>query len=154
MMEMSVPTAVRTFMVGKKCDGNRYYVRMALAIGIFVISAGAYTVGIFEVSSGVVFVPEYAALFGVVVAGWTGYRRDGLLTGWLFAYASLLGYHASRSVAANSTSLSDGLTYFVRIDGLSYLAVAGIVVGLPAFLAGYGIQRGLRYWNGRRLADG
>jgi len=80
----------------------------------------------------------------MIVAGWAGYRRDGVVVGWLLAYAPLLGFFAARSFFDGSDTLRAEIAYFLRGDGLAYFAVLAIVIGLPAFVVGSVLQYGWR----------
>lgn len=143
-MKTNVPPFVRAFLFGTERNRYRYTVRLLLTVGVFGVAVGIYALELARESGGVVFVPEYAAGLGILVAGWAGYRRDGVVVGWLLAYASLLGYHAFRSFVDGSDTLPEKFAYFVRPDGLAYLAVAGVLIGLPAFLVGYGLRLATR----------
>lgn len=128
-------SSLRRLLVGRDRSGPRQY--LVVPVALFIAIFTAYALDIFAVSGGVVFLPWDAAVVGCVVAGWVGHRRDGLAFAWLVAYASLLGYHADHALLGLSRRpLAERLAYFVRLDGLAYLAVEALVLGTLAFVVG------------------
>lgn len=136
--------SLRSILVGTRQSAYHRYLVVALALGVFVTTSAAYALGIFSVSGGVVFVPFYAAVVGMVAGCWVGYSRNGLLFAWLVTYTSLLGYHADHAFfGLSGREFGDRLAYFVRPDGVTFLAVEGIVLGTLAFALGFAVRRGI-----------
>lgn len=130
-------SSLRSILIGTKQSEYRPYVVLALALGGFVTTFAAYALGIFSVSGGIVWVPFYAAVVGMVAACWVGYRREGLVFGWVVTYSSLLGWHAEWALYEISRRpLIERIASFVQPDGLAFLAVEGMVLGTLAFTLG------------------
>lgn len=148
-------TAITSVLLGTKRTTYRRALALVLAIGLFGATLAGYAIGIFSVSGGLVWVPYYAAVVGMAAAGGVGYYRDGLVIAWLVTYASLLGYHADHAFFGLSRrSLVEQLAYFLRLDGLMFLAVEGIVLGTLAFGLGYLARWGVdSLWNGTAAAS-
>lgn len=136
--------SLRSILVGKKQSAYHRYLVVALALGVFVTSLAAYALGVFSVSGGVVFIPFFAAVVGMLAGCWVGYSRSGLLFAWLVTYTSLLGYHADHAFfGLSGREFGDQLAYFVRSDGLAFLAVEGLVLGTLAFVLGFTVRWGI-----------
>lgn len=88
-------------------------------------------------------IPFHAAIVGATAGCWIGYSRNGLSFGWLITYASLLGYRANRAFfGLSDRGILERVVYFVRPDGLAFLAVEGIVLGTLAFVLGVIVRSG------------
>jgi len=135
--------SITTVLLGRNRTARHRYVLVALAVASFLATFAGYALGIFEVSGGIVLIPFYAAIIGMLAAGWVGYRRAGLAFGWLVTYASLLGWHADWALYAISRRpLVDRIAYFVRPDGLAILAVQALLLGTLAFALGFLVRWG------------
>lgn len=139
--------SIRSFLLGTSGVSRKLVMGLAVFVGTFL----AYAAGIFYVSGGIVFIPYYAAVVGMLVAMWVGYRHGGLVFGWLITYTSLLGYHADHAfLGISHRSIEHRIAYFFRPDGLLVLAIEGIVLGTLAFGLGYALRSGLKLArNGR-----
>lgn len=134
---------LRSILVGTKRSAYHRYLVLVLALGAFATTFAAYALGLFYVSGGVVFIPFYAAVVGMVAGCWIGYARRGLLFAWLVTYTSLLGYHADHAFfGLSGRAFGDQVAYFVRSDGLAFLAVEGLVLGTLAFVLGSVVRWG------------
>ena len=136
--------SLRSILIGtKQLDYHRFHV-LSLALGVFVITFVAYALELFTVSGGLVFIPFYAAIVGMIAGCWVGYARNGLLFAWLVTYTSLLGYHADHAFFGLSRrGFTEQFAYFVRLDGLVFLAVEGVVLGTLAFILGTLVRWGI-----------
>jgi len=127
---------LRTILLGAEHVGARRVHLAGLALGVFGVTFLAYELGVFSHAGGVVFVPFHAAMVGLVAAFWAGYRRTGLLSGWVLAYLSFLGWRAEWATDISPRPFVDRIAYVVRPDGLLVLAVFGILVAIAGFVAG------------------
>lgn len=136
--------SLRSICLGTNQSDYHYYLVFSLALGAFVINLAAYALGLFSVSGGVVFLPFHAAIVGMIAGFWIGYSRSGLLFAWVVTYTSLLGYHADHAFfGLSGRGFAEQLTYFVRLDGLVFLAVEGIALGTLAFILGSLVRGGI-----------
>lgn len=136
--------SLRSFLFGTKQSEHHRHLVFAIALGVFVTTFAAYALGLFYVSGGVVFIPFHAALVGMIAGCWVGYSRRGVLFAWVVTYTSLLGYHADHAfLGLSGRGFAEQLTYFVRLDGLVFLAVEGIILGTLAFVLGALVRWGL-----------
>jgi hypothetical protein len=117
---------------------------LLLAAGLAVATFAAYALGVFAVSGGVVFLPGDAALVGLVVAGWIGYRGGGLAVAWLVAAAPLFGFRADWAfLGLPGRPLAGQLAYLLDPEGLAVLGVTAVVVGTLGFVVGRLLRRGI-----------
>lgn len=136
--------AGRRLLVGASRSGYRRYTPLVIAVAVFSASFAAYAVGWFETSGGVVFLPADAAALGFVAASWIGFRRDGLVIAWSIASVALLGAHADHAfLGLPRLTLAEQLRYFLRPDGLAFLAVEGAIIGTLAFVLGTLVRWGV-----------
>ncbi len=143
--------STRSFLVGPSRAGRRRHLVVGLAG--FVVTFVAYALGIFYVSGGLVFIPYHAAVVGMLVSCWVGYRNGGLVIGWVVTYASLLGYHADHAfIGISRRPLPYRISYFLRPDGLAALAVEGVILGSLAFVVGYLLRLGIELARSRSSA--
>lgn len=125
---------------------------LVVALAGFVGTFLAYAAEIFHVSGGIVFIPFYAAVVGMLAGAWVGYRRRGLVFGWLVAYTSLLGYRADHAfLGIAHRPIGHRFAYFFQPEGLVVFAVEGIVLGTLAFGLGYSVRAGLKVARTRRV---
>ena len=137
-------SALRSILTGTKRSKYHRYLVLTLALGVFATTFAAYALGLFYVSGGIVFIPFYAAIVGMIAGCWVGYSRSGLLFAWVVTYTSLLGFHADHAFfGLSSRGFAEQLAYFVRLDGLIFLAVEGIVLGTLAFILGFLVRWGI-----------
>ncbi|WP_336024283.1 hypothetical protein [Halobellus salinisoli] len=135
--------SITTVLLGRNRTARHRYVLVALAVGSFFATFAGYALGMFDVSGGIVWIPFYAAVVGMIAAGWVGYHRAGLVFGWVVTYTSLLGWHADWALYAISRRpLADRIAYFVRPDGLAFLAVQAFILGTLAFILGLLVRWG------------
>lgn len=142
--------SVRTLLVGP--PEYRFQRRLALlfAGGLFLATFLAYAVGLFEVTGGVVFLSMDAAVVGVIAAALVGYQQNGLIFGWLAAYAPLLGSSADHYLLGlSSRSLGYRIAAFLSPDGLAFLGVEAVVLGTLAWAVGLGGERVRDAFRGR-----
>lgn len=135
-------SSLQSILIGTKQSDYPTSLVLALGLGVFVTTFAAYALELFFVSGGLVWIPLHAAIVGLIAGCWVGYSQNGLLFAWLVSYTSLLGYHADSAVSEFS-EFTEQLTYFVRLDGLVFLAVEGIVVGTVAFILGSIVRWGI-----------
>ncbi|WP_135534957.1 hypothetical protein [Halostella pelagica] len=130
--------ALRRLLIGPAENSFGRYLGLLAAGTLFVATFAAYAFGVFAVSGCVVFIPGDAAVVGSIAAAVVGYSRGGLVFAWLVAYAPLLGYHADHAfLGLSNRTVQYRLGYFIRVDGLAFLAVEGVVIGTVAFAVGY-----------------
>ena len=133
--------SARSFLL----DMTRVHRSLGMGLVVFVGTFLGYAAGFFYHSGGVVFIPYHAAVVGMLAALWVGYRRDGLVFGWVVTYMSLLGSHADHAfLGISHRSIEHRIAYFLRPDGLVALAVEGIILGTLAFGFGYLLRSGIR----------
>lgn len=143
--------STRSFLLGSSRTDRRRHLLVGLAA--FVVTFVAYALGIFYVSGGLVFIPYYAAVVGMLVACWVGYRNGGLVIGWVVTYASLLGYRADHAfIGISRRPLLYRISYFFRLDGLAAFAVEGVILGSLAFVVGYLLRLGIDLARSRTSA--
>lgn len=129
---------LRRILLGPSGNSFGRYLGLASGATLFAATFVAYALDVFAVAGCVVLLPGQAAIVGALAAGVVGYARGGVAFGWLVAYAPLLGYHADHAfLGLPHRSVAYRLGYFFRLDGLAYLAVAGVLIGTLAFAAGY-----------------
>jgi hypothetical protein len=117
-------------------------------LGLFCLALTGYAVGIFSVSGGLVWIPWDAAVLGLVAGCLVGYLRGGLVYAWSVGVAALFGAHADHALLGLADRpLAARLGYFLRLDGLTFYAVEGVLVGTIAFLVGSGIRQAARFLN-------
>lgn len=133
----------RHWLVGRRQSGYRRLIWLFTALLLFLTTFIAYASDVFTIPGGIVWIPGDAALVGFVVAVLVGYHHGGLLSAWLVTYAALLGYRADHAfLGLSSQTRPERAAYFLRLDGLSVLAVEALVIGLLAFLLGTAIRWG------------
>lgn len=125
---------------------DKYWAKVGgSCLGLFLLTLVAYVLGIFSTSGGLVWVPWDAAFVGLVAGFGVGYLRGGLLFSWGVGVAALLGAHANHAlVGLSGRPLAERLGYFLRLDGLTFYAVEGFLIGTIAFLAGSGLRVAVR----------
>jgi hypothetical protein len=132
-------------------DRSGYYRALVIGciLGLFGVTFAGYALGVFAVSGGLVWLPVDAAIVGVLAGCGAGYYRAGLVVGCGATYASLLGYHANHAFFGLSRRpLVERAAYFVRVDGLVFLAVEAIVLGTLAFAFGWLLRWGVDALSG------
>ncbi len=128
--------SLRSLVLGAKRPEFRRYLEFGLAV--FVVTFVAIALTFSYVSRGVVSVQYSAAVVGLIVAFWVGYRREGLLLGWVLTYTALLGFNADHAfLGLSSVSLSYRLSYFVRLSDLALFAVEAVVLGTLGCVVGH-----------------
>lgn len=143
--------SMQAVLVGRDETGLTRYTLLGLTIVLFLVSFGAYALEIFAVSGGLVWIPQDAALLGMVAAAWVGYHRLGLVFGWVVTYASLLGYAAeSAMLEISARPFVDRVAAFLRPDGLLFLGVEALVLASIAVTVGYLGRLGIEAWRARR----
>ena len=136
--------SLRSILGGTRRSEHHRSLVFASALGVFVTTFTAYAIGVFYVSGGIILIPFHAAVAGMIAGCWVGYSRHGVLFAWVATYASLLGYRADHAfLGLSGREFTEQLTYFVRLDGLVFLAVEGIVFGTLAFVLGALVRWGL-----------
>ena len=120
--------SARTLLLGPDRFQRRLDVLLAFALG--VLTALAYAAGVFELSGGVVLVPFHAALVGLVAAAGVGYRRGGILPGWLVAFTPHVGLNVTWAFLwlSSGRPLGDRLAFVFDPAGLTVAAVTAAVV--------------------------
>lgn len=126
----------RTILLGSKRGGTRQVLLVTLGLGLFALTFLAYELGLFYHSGGVVFIPFHAALVGGIGAFWAGYSRTGLLSGWLLAYFSFLGWRTEWATGISPRPFIERVAYVVQLDGLVVLGTIGVGVAVIGFTAG------------------
>jgi len=133
----------RTILLGSKRGGQRQALLIGLSFGLFALTFLAYELNIFYDSGGVVFIPFHAAIVGVTAAFWTGYRRFGLLSGWVLTYVTFLGWRTEWATGISPRPLIERIAYVFRPDGLVALAIIGVGVAVIGFTAGTIVRKGI-----------
>lgn len=137
-------STLQSIALGTNEPGHHLIPVLLLAVSVFVLTLAAYALGLFTISGGVIWIPFYAALVGMIAGFWVGYARKGLLFGWLVTYTALLGYHANNAFIGQSREpFTQQLRYFIRLDGLTYLAVVALILGTVVFILGFVVGRAI-----------
>lgn len=139
----------RPVLLGSNRNGPRQALLIGLGLGFFALTFLGYELDVFYHSGGVVFIPFHATLVGVTAAFWTGYRRTGLLSGWVLAYLSFLGWRTEWATDISPRPFVERVAYVVRPDGLVVLASIGLGVAIIGFTAGALVRRGIDALRGR-----
>lgn len=129
--------SLRSTLLGTNRSEHHRILVLALALGVFATTFGAYALGVFSVSGGLIWIPLHAALVGLIAGCWVSYTQRGLVFACVVVYASLLGVHAHRTVSqVSGQGFIDPLVSLVSLDDLVFFAVEAIVLGLLAFVLG------------------
>jgi hypothetical protein len=132
---MAARHSLHTVLFGTDTDRRRF---AALPLAAFLVTFAAYATGVFTVTGGVVFIPGDAALLALAVCLGLGYRRAGAVLVWLTAYGAFLGFRADHAFMGLSyRSRLEQLVYFLEFEGLTVLAIEGLVVGTIGAAVGY-----------------
>ena len=84
----------------------------------------------------------------MVAGGVAAFLRGGLVFAWCVGIAALLGAHADHAlVGLADRPLAERVAYFFRLDGLTFFAVEGVLVGTVAFLVGTGLRAAVRIFG-------
>jgi len=141
---------VRALLVGSGPAGCHRSLVALLAAVSFVTALAGYASGAFAVAGGLVWIPGHAALVGIAAACVAGYARSGLVSAWVVAYASLLGYAADHAfLGLSGRSVPEQVASFLRPDGLAVLAVEGVAIGTLGFVLGHLVRRGSAFLASR-----
>ena len=137
---MALP--IRRVLLGRKRSAPIRYPELLFAPALLLATMVAYATGLFSISGGVVWIPFQAAVVGVLAGCWAGYSRRGMLSAWMLAYASLLGYLAYHAVfGLSGRSPVERAAYFFSPDGQAFLAVEAAALGTIAFVVGTAARR-------------
>jgi hypothetical protein len=140
-----VTTPIRSTLAPVERIDHYWAVIAGSCLVLFCLVFVLYAVGLFSTSGGLVWIPWDAAILGLVAGCLVGYLRIGLVFAWSVGVAALLGAHADHAlVGLADRPLAERLGYFARLDGLTFYAVEGVLVGTIAFLAGTGIRAAVR----------
>jgi hypothetical protein len=128
---------IRRVLLGRERPASIRHPVLLLAPALLLATTAAYATGLFSISGGVVWIPSQAALVGALAGSWIGYSRRGLLSAWLLAYASLLGYLADHAAfGLSGRPPIERAAYFFSLDGLAFLAIEAVALGTIAFAVG------------------
>lgn len=143
-MERTTTELVRSVLLGRDDRTDRVLTRFALTVPLLLTVAAAYRSGAVETGTGVIFLPGYAAIAGMVVSCWAGYRRYGLVAAWLFTHGALLGYYVARHALGSPWwTLSSHAGFLFDWELWLWVAVAALVHGTPAYAAGSVLRRAI-----------
>ncbi|MFC6835975.1 hypothetical protein [Halomarina ordinaria] len=125
-------------------SGRRFDLLLVVTAGL--VSFLGYAGDVVAVSGGVVVLPGAATVIGVVAAAVAGYRRAGLVVGWLAAFAPLFAFNAEWGLLGLSGHTIPGRLAFVFDPvTLSVLAVAAVVAGTAGYFAGEFLRWDVEY---------
>ncbi|MCU4800687.1 hypothetical protein OB920_09925 [Halobacteria archaeon HArc-gm2] len=142
--------SLRTLLLGPPEYQFQRRLDVLFALGLFLGTFLAYAVGLFEVTGGVVFLAVDAVVVGMIASALVGYQQNGLLFGWLAAYAPLLGASADHYLLGlASRPPVERLVAFLSPDGLVFLGVAAAVLGSLSWTAGLAGERTIDAFRGR-----
>lgn len=127
---------LRTMLLGSKRGERRYTLLIGLGLGLFALTFLVYEFDMFHYYGGAIPISFHSALIGVTAAFWTGYRRVGILFGWILTYLTFLGWLAERATEISPRPLIGRIAFIIQPDGLAALAIIGVIVVIVGFSAG------------------